>query len=109
MTVQAGRRYELAIVRSGHVTLHDYYEPFVRSDYTLRLLASDSLDALTGNRPGSMRIANVRYKEFWGDVPHQTDQLRINGTGVCTATLCPGKKHVNLFFAYDATATERLT
>src|SRR4051812_37573857 len=41
VSVQAGKRYEFALVRSGSPTLHIYYEPFVRSDYTLRLLASD--------------------------------------------------------------------
>ena len=33
-------------------TLHLYYEPFVRSDYTLRLLESDADPAYAGNRPG---------------------------------------------------------
>src|SRR3954453_24074389 len=43
VTVEAGKRYEFALVRSGFSTLHIYYEPFVRSDYTLRLLESDPI------------------------------------------------------------------
>ena len=102
ITVRAGRHYEFAIVRSGNPTLHYYFEPFVRSDYTLRLLASDALTVYTGNRPGSETAVNIRYKELWGDVPHQTDVLRINGLSVCTADLCPWTKQVNAYFAFDA-------
>jgi pimeloyl-ACP methyl ester carboxylesterase len=101
VALQSGGRYEFALVRSGSPTLHVYYEPFVRSDYTLRLLASDALTAYTGNRPGSVSTVSIRYKELWGDVPGQTDVLRINGTSVCTASLCPWTKQVNAFFAFD--------
>jgi hypothetical protein len=103
VAVQPGKRYEFALVRSdGNPTLHIYYEPFVRSDYTLRLLASDPLTVYTGYRPGSVSSVNIRYKELWGDVPGQTDVLRINGTSVCTADLCPWTKQVNAYFAFDA-------
>jgi pimeloyl-ACP methyl ester carboxylesterase len=101
ITVQSGRRYEFALVRSGHPTLHIYYEPFVRSDYTLRLLDSDALTTYVGNRPGSESAVEIRYKELWGDVPGQTDVLTINGTSVCTASLCPWTKQVNAYFAFD--------
>ena len=101
VSVQSGKRYEFALVRSGNPTLHVYYEPFVRSDYAMRLLASDALTAYTGNRPGAVSSAMIRYKELWGDVPGQTDVLSINGTSVCTASLCPWTKQVNAYFAFD--------
>jgi hypothetical protein len=101
VSLQSGRRYEFALARSGSPTLHIYYEPFVRSDYALRLLASDALTAYTGNRPGSVSSASIRYKELWGDVPGETDDLSINGTSVCTASLCPWTKQVNAYFAFD--------
>jgi pimeloyl-ACP methyl ester carboxylesterase len=101
VTVQAGRRYEFALVRPGLPTLHIYYEPFVRSDYTLRLLASDAIEAYVGDRPGSMSAVNIRYKELWGDQGAENDQLLINGLNVCTAVLCPISKQVNAFFAFD--------
>jgi pimeloyl-ACP methyl ester carboxylesterase len=101
VTVQAGRRYEFALVRQGLPTLHIYYEPFVRSDYTLRLLASDAVEAYVGDRPGSMSAVNIRYKELWGDQGAENDQLRINGLNICTAVLCPISKQVNAFFAFD--------
>jgi hypothetical protein len=102
VAVQPGKHYEFALVRSGSPTLHIYFEPFVRSDYTLRLLASDPLTVYTGYRPGSVSSVNIRYKELWGDVAGQTDVLRINGTSVCTADLCPWTKQVNAYFAFDA-------
>jgi hypothetical protein len=73
----------------------------VRSDYTLRLLDSQALIAYTGLRPGSVSSAIIRYKELWGDRPGQSDDLRIDGTSVCTATLCPTSRDVNAFFAFD--------
>src|SRR5919106_645263 len=35
VTVKPGQRFEFALVRPGLPVLHVYYEPFVRSDYTL--------------------------------------------------------------------------
>jgi pimeloyl-ACP methyl ester carboxylesterase len=101
VTVEAGRRYEFALVRSALPTLHVYYEPFVRSDYTLRLLESDAIQTYAGFRPESLSAVNIRYKELWGDQGAESDQLLINEVNVCTATLCPISKQVNAFFAFD--------
>jgi len=101
VTVRSGRRYEFAVLRPAMPTLHIYYEPFVRSDYTLRLLASPAIENYAGRRPGSMSVVNLRYKEFWGDQGRQNDRLLINGVNICTATLCPISKQVNAFFAFD--------
>jgi hypothetical protein len=101
VTLQAGQRYEFTAIRVGIGTLHYYYEPFVRSDYTLRLLDSEALIAYTGLRPGSVSSVNIRYKELWGDRPGESDDLRIDGTSVCTSTICPTSKDVNALFAFD--------
>ena len=101
ISVEAGPHYEFAIVQSGKPTLHYYYEPFVRSDHTLRLLYSDPLTLYAGQRPGTVSAVNIRYKELWGDVARKRDVLRINGTSVCTAELCPWTKQVNAYFAFD--------
>jgi hypothetical protein len=101
VTVHSGQRYEFALVRAGLPTLHIYYEPFVTSDYTLRLLASDGIEAYVGDRPRSMSTVNLRYKELWGDQGAENDQLLVNGLNVCTAVLCPISKQVNAFFAFD--------
>jgi pimeloyl-ACP methyl ester carboxylesterase len=101
VTLQAGTRYEFTLVRPGLPTLHIYYEPFVRSDYTLRLLASPAVEAYAGDRPGSMSAVNIRYKELWGDQGAENDRLLINGLNVCTTVLCPISKQVNALFAFD--------
>jgi pimeloyl-ACP methyl ester carboxylesterase len=101
ISVQAGARYEFALVRPALPTLHIYYEPFVRSDYTLRLLESKAIEQYSGNRPGSMAGVNIRYKELWGDQGAESDQLLIDGTSVCVPALCPISKQVNAFFAFD--------
>jgi triacylglycerol esterase/lipase EstA (alpha/beta hydrolase family) len=101
VAVQAATRYEFALVRPGLPTLHVYYEPFPRSDLTLRLLQSVAIEQYAGNRPGSLSTVNIRYKELWGDQGAENDQLLINGLNVCTPGLCPISKQVNAFFAFD--------
>ena len=101
VTVQAATRYEFTLVSPGLPTLHIYHEPFLRSDYTVRLLQSAAIEGYVGNRPGSMAVLNIRYKELWGDQGAESDKLLINGLNVCTATLCPISKQVNAFFAFD--------
>jgi hypothetical protein len=100
-TVQAGQRYELALVTTGLPTLHIYREPFPRSDHTVRLLQSLAIEEAVGNRPGSASGVNIRYKELWGDQGSENDELLIDGLNICTPTLCPISKQVNAFFVYD--------
>jgi hypothetical protein len=101
VTVQAGKRYEFALVTPALPTLHIYYEPFLRSDFTLRLLQSVAIEHYVGDRPGTMAGVEIRYKELWGDQGAESDQLLINGLNVCTSVLCPISKQVNAFFAFD--------
>ena len=101
VAANAGQRYEFALVQTGLPTLHLYYEPFVRSDYTVRLLASPAIEEYVGDRPGSVSAVMIRYKELWGDQGAENDQLLINGLNVCTEVLCPISKQVNAFFAFD--------
>jgi hypothetical protein len=101
VTVQAGQRYEFALVTTGLPTLHIYREPFPRSDYTVRLLQSLAVEETVGNRPGSASGVHIRYKELWGDQGSENDELLIDGLNICTPTLCPISKQVNAFFVYD--------
>src|SRR5213078_44551 len=101
VSVKPGQRYEFALVQTGLPTLHIYYEPFVRSDYTLRLLASPAIENYAGNRSGSTSTVNIRYKELWGDQGKENDKLLVDGLNICTATLCPISKQVNAYFAFD--------
>jgi lipase/uncharacterized protein/lipase (class 2) len=101
VTIQAGTRYEFTLVNAGMQAIHIYYEPFVRSDYTLRLLQSVAIANDVGNRPGSASGVHIRYKELWGNQGSENDQLLVDGLNICTPTLCPISKQVNAFFTYD--------
>lgn len=103
--IQAGRRYELTLVRTDNPsapTHHYYFEPFLRSDDLVRLLESDALRSLAGPPdPRSVGMLIVRYKELWGDQGSESDILKINGLSVCNPTTCPLSKLVNGLFASD--------
>jgi hypothetical protein len=100
VTAKTGQRYEFALVQPSR-TVHVYMEPFVRSDYAIRLLGSAAIENYTGKNPGSTGAVMIRYKEYWGNQPGENDELLINGLNVCTATLCPWEKEVNAFFAFN--------
>jgi hypothetical protein len=101
VAAKAGQRYEFALVKPGGKTIHTYMEPFVRSDYAVRILASVPLEQDTGKFPGSSGAVMIRYEELWGNEPGQNDELLINGLNVCTASLCPWEKEVNAYFAFN--------
>ncbi|HEX4188913.1 MAG TPA: hypothetical protein VHY83_13540 [Solirubrobacteraceae bacterium] len=100
VTAKAGQRYEFALVQPTR-TIHVYEEPFVRSDYAIRLLGSAAIENYTGKNPGSTGAVMIRYEEYWGNQPGEDDQLLVNGLNVCTAALCPWEKEVNAFFAFN--------
>jgi Lipase C-terminal domain/Lipase (class 2) len=100
VAAKARQRYEFALVAPTR-TVHVYMEPFVRSDYDIRLLGSVAIENYTGKNPGSSGAAMIRYKEYWGNQPGENDELLVNGLEVCTATLCPYEKEVNAFFAFN--------
>src|SRR5438309_202416 len=61
VAAKAGVRYEFALVKPGK-TLHIYMEPFVRSDYAIRLLGSLPLENYTGKQPKSSGAVMIRYE-----------------------------------------------
>jgi hypothetical protein len=108
VAANAGQRYEFALVGPGK-TIHVYFEPFVRSDYAIRLLGSVPISTEAGKFPGRTGAVQIRYKELWGNEPGQNDQLLINGLELCTAKLCPWEKEVNAYFAFDWEGKEEST
>jgi hypothetical protein len=109
VAAKPGQRYEFALVKPEAKTLHVYMEPFVRSDYDIRLLGSRPIEADTGKFPGSSGAVMLRYKEYWGNEPGQNDEVLINGLEVCTPSLCPWEKKVNAFFAFNWEGKEEST
>jgi hypothetical protein len=109
LAAKAGQRYEFALVKPDAKTLHVYMEPFVRSDYDIRLLGSLPIEEETGKFPGSSGAVMIRYEEYWGNEPGQDDELLVNGLNVCTPSLCPWEKKVNAFFAFNWEGKEEST
>jgi hypothetical protein len=110
VALKAGQRYEFALVSPGAAkTIHVYMEPFVRSDYAVRLLGSVPISTEAGKFPGRTGAVQIRYKELWGNEPGQNDELLINGLELCTASLCPWEKEVNAYFAFDWEGKEEST
>ncbi|HXB14308.1 MAG TPA: hypothetical protein VNV44_01060 [Solirubrobacteraceae bacterium] len=101
VAAKGGQRYEFVLVNPVGKAIHTYYEPFPRSDYAVRILASVPLQQDTGKFPGSSGAVMIRYEELWGNEPGQNDELLVNGLEVCTAALCPWEKEVNAFFAFN--------
>ena len=108
MAAKSGQRYEFALVGPAK-TIHVYMEPFVRSDYAIRLLGSVPISTEAGKFPGRTGAVQIRYKEYWGNEPGQNDELLINGLELCTPTLCPWEKEVNAYFAFDWEGKEEST
>jgi hypothetical protein len=105
--VETGRHYEFALLRPSLITLHYYYEPFVRSDHLLRLNYSDAVEAIPQKSERHVSGVVIRYKELWGNQGSQNDVLSFNGTNVCNAAICPISKQVNALFFYDRGADGR--
>jgi pimeloyl-ACP methyl ester carboxylesterase len=96
-----GQRYEFALVKPDAKTLHVYMEPFVRSDYDIRLLGSVPIEEDTGKFPASSGAVMIRYEEYWGNEPGQDDEVLVDGLELCTPSLCPWEKKVNAYFAFN--------
>ncbi|HWX74594.1 MAG TPA: hypothetical protein VNZ05_04760, partial [Solirubrobacteraceae bacterium] len=109
VTAKPYQRYEFALVEPEGKTIHVYMEPFVRSDYDIRLLGSAAISNDTGKFPKSSGAVTIRYKELWGNEPGQNDELLINGLEICTASLCPWSKEVNAYFAINWEGKEETT
>jgi hypothetical protein len=109
VAARPGQRYEFALLQPDGHTIHVYLEPFVRSDYAIRLLGSVAIQQYTGKSPKSSGAVMIRYKEYWGNQPGEDDELLVNGLNVCTAALCPWEKEVNAFFAFNWEGKEEST
>jgi hypothetical protein len=101
---RGGQNYEFVVVREGLSTAHFYYEPFIRSDYLIRLNLDPPVDGVgslmdTSDHQSNMLI--LRYREFWGDQGVENDTLQINGVNVVSAATSPLSKLVNGVFVYD--------
>jgi len=102
------RHYEIVLLREGARAHHFYFEPFMRSDYFVRLQTSPpgGIGDQMERGPNSGALVITRQKEFWGDQGVDNDVLTINGINVVNAATCPLIKGIYRtgvvgIFAYD--------
>ena len=99
-----GQAYEFNIVREGQSDHPSYYEPFIRSDYLIRLLTSGpegGPSAYMDRSPNHVNLLLGRNMELWGDQGASNDILAVNGTDVISPATNPIAKRVNYMFVYD--------
>jgi len=103
---KAGQHYEFVIEREGMNDHHLYYEPFIRSDYLIRLNTSppDGIASYMDTSEYHSNMVVTRNKEFWGDQGIDNDLLAINGVNVVNEAICPISKRVSAIFVYDVDA-----
>jgi hypothetical protein len=95
--------YEFCLLQETFMT-HYYFQPFIRSDYLIRLNTEIPGKGLSSHADTSDRQSNMlimRNKEFWGDQGADSDVLTINGSNICTAAICPLDKLVIAIFVND--------
>jgi len=100
----SGASYEFALVREGAYTAHFYCQPFIRSDYLIRLNAEIPGKGLGTHMDISDHHSDLyvsRNKEFWGDQGDNNDILEINGSNIVTPEICPLDKLVIAIFVCD--------
>jgi pimeloyl-ACP methyl ester carboxylesterase len=90
----AGSNYEFYLTSTVDATsAHYYYEPFIRSDYLIRLkyLAPSILALLMPESVNYSNLVFIRDKELLGvnTMYPNEDSLKINGTELCAGVL-PG-------------------
>jgi len=104
--------YEMVILREGFRPHHFYFEPFMGSDYLIRLNTSppggvgDYLD----RSPNHSNLVITRDKELRSDPGGANDILEVNGANVLQAVTPITKSLVGLFvYDYHADGVSDLT
>ncbi|SNY71077.1 Lipase (class 2) [Paractinoplanes atraurantiacus] len=93
-------RYEFVLVRPGTPDHHFYFQPFLRSDSFVRLLAGrpgEGVGALIETSPAHTALTLNRQKEWWASA----DKLYVNGRQILNEANAPRAKRVIGVFAFD--------
>lgn len=105
-----GESYEFTAIQEGiqgTLTHHFYFEPFIRSDYLIRLLSSPrgtGISAYLDTGDNHTNLIIQRNKEFWGDQGAEDDAILINGVNILNPDTCPFSKRVIAMFLFDRSA-----
>ena len=106
---RSGVNYEFCLLQETFMT-HYYFQPFIRSDYLIRLNTEIPGKGLSSHADTSDRQSNMlimRNKEFWGDQGADSDVLTVNGSNIVTPEICPLNKLVIAIFVNDNGADEK--
>jgi hypothetical protein len=110
---RAGHYYEFVIVHPTGEIHPFYYQPFIRSDYLIRLNTSPEpgggVSALMDRSENHTNLIVSRNMEFWGDQEVDNDILAINGVNIVNAATCPSVPFpaiVNILFVFDQNADQ---
>jgi len=110
---RAGEHYEFVIVHPTGEIHPFYYQPFIRSDYLIRLNTSlepgGGVSGTMDRSPNHSNLIVSRGKEFWGDQGIDNDILAINGVNVVNASTCPAAPigaTVSIIFVFDKMADQ---
>jgi hypothetical protein len=100
---RSGVNYEFCLLQETIMT-HYYFQPFIRSDYLIRLNTEIPGKGLSSHADTSERQSNMlimRNKELWGDQGADSDVLTVNGSNIVTPAICPLDKLVIAIFVND--------
>jgi len=114
LKVDGRKHYEFAITGefsagSGITTIHNYPEPFERSDHFYRILNAPLLAPSIERSPNHTSIAVTRMREFWGDQTFEggTDRLEFNGFNVINPAIAPRVRRVLAVFNFDKNSDKK--
>jgi len=102
-----GAHYEFNIVREQGQHNHPfYYEPFIRSDYLIRLNTSEpggGVGAYLDRSDNHTNLVIMRYNELRGDQV-ENDILEVNGVNVVSPVTHAMDDFINATFVFDKDA-----
>ena len=104
LAIDGTKHYEFALTRAGSdYTVHNYPEPFERSDYLYRVLDAPVLRPFIDSDPAHTNVTVTRMREFWGDGadPNFIDSLTVGGLEVATPELAPRRRRILAVFNFD--------
>lgn len=101
--VNGRKHYEFALSQDGRPVIHNYPQPFERSDYFYRVLDAPVLSPFIDSGPEHSVVTVTRMREFWGDQtdPAANDRLQVDGVDVINPATAPRSRRVLAVFNFD--------
>jgi hypothetical protein len=101
--VNGKKHYEFAVSKDGESTIHNYPEPFERSDHFYRVLTAPGLAPFIEVGPGHTALTVTRMREWWGNQADagSNDALELNGLNVINPAIAPRARRVLAVFNFD--------